>query len=274
MAGTDHTKPPISGGPIVVLVRPQLAENIGMAARAMGNFGLDQLRLVAPRGGWPKKGVREASSGAVHILDGVALYDDLRSAIADCHLVFAATARERGQAKPVVGADTAATAMARRFGAGERVAVVFGPERSGLDNDEVGLADQVISFPVNPAFASLNLAQAVLLVGYEWFKAARIAEPAPFVVRSPAATREALLSFFDFLKRELDDAGFFVPAEKRPIMTRNLLNIFHRISMTDQDVRTLRGAVVALVKGRRGKLAMPPDPSTAAGPAAGPSDNR
>jgi tRNA/rRNA methyltransferase len=263
MAGTDHTKPSVGGGPIVVLVRPQLAENIGMAARAMANFGLDRMRLVAPRGGWPKKGAREAASGAVHVLDGVELFDDLRSAVADCNLVFAATARERGQAKPVVGADAAAAGTAAALAAGERVAIVFGPERSGLDNDEVGLADRIISFPVNPAFASLNLAQAVLLVGYEWFKLAHGEAPVQFVPRSPQATREGLLSFFDYLTSELDEAGFFVPAEKRPIMVRNMLNIFHRLEMTDQDVRTLRGAVVALVLGRRGKRAMAAKPAEA-----------
>lgn len=256
-AGTDHTKPAITGGPAIVLVRPQLAENIGMAARAMANFGLSEMRLVAPRNGWPKKGAREAASGAVHVLDGAVLYDDTRAAIADCHKVFATTARERGQAKPILGADAAAAEIAERIAAGEKIAILFGPERTGLENDEVNLADAVISFPVNPAFASLNLAQAVLLTGYEWFKVAHRAEPAQVPGRSPPATRKAVFSFFDFLEEELDHVGFFAPPDKRPVMVRNMRNIFHRLQMTEQDVRTLRGALVALVQGRRGGRNLP-----------------
>ncbi|MFC0282732.1 RNA methyltransferase [Camelimonas abortus] len=252
MAGTDHTRSLIEGGPVIILVRPQLGQNIGMAARAMANFGLSRLRLVAPRDGWPQEDAVAAASGAVHVLERAEVFADLRAAVADQQRVFACTARERGQEKEVVGADVAASRAAPAVAAGEQVAFVFGPERSGLDNDEVGLADTVITFPVNPGFSSLNLAQSVLLVGYEWFRAAHMAQPAPSRRRSPPATREAVLSFFGYLEQELDRAGFFTPPEKKPLMTRNLLNIFHRLDMTEQDVRTLRGAVVALVSGRRG----------------------
>ncbi|MFD2677244.1 RNA methyltransferase [Camelimonas lactis] len=252
MAGTDHTRPLIEGGPVIILVRPQLGQNIGMAARAMANFGLGRMRLVAPRDGWPQEDAFAAASGAVHVLENAQLFPDLASAVADCNHVYACTARERGQAKDVIGADVAAARTTAAMAAQETVAIVFGPERSGLENDEVGLADTIITFPVNPGFASLNLAQSVLLVGYEWFRTAHMAAPAPALPKSPPARRESVLSFFEFLKQELDHVGFFAPPEKRPVMTRNMLNIFHRLTMTEQDVRTLRGAIAALVNGRRG----------------------
>jgi len=252
MAGTDHTRPLIEGGPIIIIVRPQLGQNIGMAARAMANFGLGRMRLVAPRDGWPQQDAFAAASGAVHVLENAQLFPDLASAVADCHHVYACTARERGQAKDVIGADAAAARTTAAMAAQETVAIVFGPERSGLENDEVGVADTIITFPVNPGFASLNLAQSVLLVGYEWFRTAHMAAPAPAMPKSPPARRESVLSFFEFLKQELDHVGFFAPPEKRPVMTRNMLNIFHRLAMTEQDVRTLRGAIAALVNGRRG----------------------
>lgn len=269
MAGTDHTRPMIAGGPVVILVRPQLAQNIGMAARAMANFGLSRMRIVAPRDGWPQPDAYAAASGAVQIIEEAELYPDLASAIADRQHVFACTARERGQAKEIIGADVAARRAAAAMAADEGVAIVFGPERSGLENDEVGLADTIITFPVNPGFASLNLAQSVLLVGYEWFRVAHMAQPAPAEPRSPPARRESVLSFFEFLKLELDNVGFFSPVAKRPVMTRNLLNIFHRLAMTEQDVRTLRGAIVALVAGRRGgRLPERPAAADTAGEAA------
>ncbi|MBY6240310.1 RNA methyltransferase [Methylosinus sp. Sm6] len=257
-AGTDHTKPKIEGGPTIVLVRPQLAVNIGMCARAMANFGLSDLRLVAPREGWPTRDpvYREASysaaAGAAHLLDSARLYETAREAIADLSFVYAATARERGQMKPVVTPAAALPAMAARMAAGERHGVMFGPERTGLDNDEVALADAILTFPVNPAYASLNLAQAVLLTGYEWFRSAH-GDAIPFdnSERSPPATREMTLSFFDFLEGELDKRQFFRPETKKPVMSRNLRNMFHRMGLTEQDVRTLRGMVVRLVEGPR-----------------------
>ncbi|HVB88636.1 MAG TPA: RNA methyltransferase [Beijerinckiaceae bacterium] len=256
-AGTDRTRPLIQGGPAIILVRPQLAVNIGMCARAMANFGLTDLRLVAPREPWPHCGAvrdhgRAAAAGAVHLLESARVFDDLATAVADLGLLWATTARERGQGKRVLSPRDAMAESAIAFGAGERHGVLFGPERTGLDNDEIATADALITFPVNPAYGSLNLAQAVLLTGYEWFLAAHGgALPFAQVERSPPAPREMVLSFFDFLEGELDRRGFFRPEGKAPVMRRNLRNIFHRIGLTEQDVRTLRGSVVRLVEGPR-----------------------
>ena len=259
-AGSDSTRPSFAGGPAVILVRPQLAVNIGMCARAMANFGLADLRLVNPREGWPRTDeYREvaysAAAGAAHILDAARVFDSLEAAVADLQYLYAATARERGQAKAV---RTPAFAMAETARAeGQRRGVLFGPERTGLDNFEVALADEILTFPANPAYASLNLAQAVLLVGYEWFKAAHGDAPPPQQVlrpASPPADREMLVAFFEYLESKLDAAGFFRPAPKKPGMQRNLRNIFHRMQMTEQDVRTLWGAVVRLVEGPRAQV--------------------
>ena len=256
-AGTNHTQPSLEGGPAIILVRPQLAVNIGMCARAMVNFGLSDLRLVNPREGWPRtgalrKGAYAAAAGAVHLLEAAKLYDSVEAAVADLNAVFATTARERGQSKRILMPAQALPEMAARASLGERHGILFGPERTGLDNDDVALADAIITFPVNPAYASLNLAQAVLLIGYEWMRAAH-GDKVPFAgnERSPAAPREMVLSFFDYLEGELDRAGFFRPAGKLPVMRRNLRNMFHRMNLTEQDVRTWRGMIVRLVEGPR-----------------------
>jgi tRNA/rRNA methyltransferase len=252
-AGTDHTRAwSAFGGPIVVLVEPQLGENIGTAARAMANFGLTRLRLVRPRDTWPNLHARRAASGADAVLDGAALYDSLPAALADCSFVLATTARAHDQAKPVIGPAEAALEMAPRLAAGETVAVMFGRERWGLMNDEVGLADCIVTFPVNPAFASLNLAQAVLIIAYEWFKAAGGALPFAMPLRSPPAGKEQLFAFFATLERELERVEFFRPAEKRDTMTINLRNIFARMAPTQQDIQTLHGVVTAIAEGRKG----------------------
>jgi len=254
MSGTDRTKPPPStAGPAVILVEPQLGENIGMAARAMANFGLSELRLVNPRDGWPSDKALAAASGAQAIVEGASLYPDARSAIADLHGVFATTARERGQMKRVFSPEEALRDIRPRLAQGERFGVLFGRERTGLENDEISLADAIVTFPVNPAFASLNLAQAVLLVGYEWFKlSSGAALPFGGEARSPPATRDMVVSLFDFLEGELDAVDFY-PPDKRPVMTRNMRDILHRMAMSEQDVRTLRGALKALVEGRRAR---------------------
>jgi tRNA/rRNA methyltransferase len=258
-AGTDKTKAALGGGPAIVLVRPQLAVNIGMCARAMANFGLDDLRLVNPRAGWPRADeYREvaysAAAGATHLLDSARVFDSVEAAVGDLDYLYASTARERGQMKDVL---TPAAGMGATALAGQKRGVLFGPERTGLDNDEVALADAILTFPANPAYASLNLAQAVLLIGYEWFKATNgDAPPAPAVFRtvSPPAKREMVIAFFEFLEGQLDDAGFFRPVTKKPGMRRNLRNIFHRMQLTEQDVRTLWGAVVRLIEGPRLKV--------------------
>jgi tRNA/rRNA methyltransferase len=253
-AGTDKTKAwVVAPGPIVVLVEPQLGENIGAAARVMANFGLSQLRLIKPRQGWPNPKAKAMAAGADRVLDAAQLFDSLSAAIADCNLVLAATARAHDQAKPVVSAEQAAQLVAPAVAAGDKVALVFGRERNGLENDEVGLADHIITLPINPAFASLNLAQAVAVVAYEWFKLAG-GGALPFVMpeRSQPAPKEQLLAFFGNLERELEKVEFFRPPEKRETMTLNLRNIFTRIQPTRQDIQTLHGVIRAIAEGRKG----------------------
>jgi tRNA/rRNA methyltransferase len=235
----------------VILVEPQLAENIGMAARAMANFGLSELRLVAPRDGWPKKGARSAASGAAHVLDRAKLYASTREAIEDLHFVLATTARARGQMKRVFAPQAAMREAHDRVRQGQGVGILFGRERAGLDNDDIALADAIVTFPVDPGFPSLNLAQAVLLIGYEWRQSASGgALRFGTEQRSPPATRAALLSFFEYLEAELEAVKFY-PPDKKPIMARNMRDIFHRLELSEQDVRTLRGAFRALAEGRR-----------------------
>jgi tRNA/rRNA methyltransferase len=253
-AGTDKTKRWRAGpGPVVVLVEPQLGENIGAAARAMANFGLERLRLVKPRQRWPNDKAVMMAAGADRILDGAVIYDSLEAAIADCAFVLATTARAHDQAKPVVGAAEAAAEMADHVAAGETVAIVFGRERNGLENDEVALADHILTLPVNPAFASLNLAQAVVIVGYEWFKLSNGGK-LPFTMpeKSAPAPKQQLLAFFAALERELETVEFFRPPDKRETMQINLRNIFSRMQPTQQDIQTLHGVIMAIAEGRKG----------------------
>lgn len=254
MSGTDKTKTPKAmPGPIVVLVEPQLGENIGMCARAMGNFGLTRLRLVKPRDGWPNMSAQRAASGADHILDAVELFDTVEAAVADCSLLFATTARAHDQAKPVVGPEEAARMIVTEVAAQGTAAILFGRERYGLQNEEVALANRIITFPVNPAFASLNLAQAVLLQGYEWFKlSTQNALPFDMPERSERASSHQMQAFFDNLVAELDKVEFLRPPEKRDVMLVNLRNIFWRMEPTKQDMHTLHGVVMAIAEGRKG----------------------
>ncbi len=254
MSGTDKTKAGLDlAGPIVILVEPQLGENIGMAARAMGNFALSRLRIVNPRDGWPNVAAQRAAAGADHILAHTELFDTVEAAVADCTLLFATTARAHDQAKPVVGPEAAAEEMVGELAAGGTVGILFGRERWGLTNEEVGIANRIITFPLNPGFASLNLAQAVLLMGYEWFKLATAAH-LPFAMpeRSEAASQHQIQAFFDNLVRELDRVEFLRPAEKRDTMLVNLRNIFTRMEPTKQDMHTLHGVVMAIAEGRKG----------------------
>jgi len=253
-AGTDKTRNWIeTPGPILILVEPQLGENIGAAARVMANFGLGRLRLVKPRDGWPNIQAQRSASGADRILDDAVVFDTLAAAIADCTLVLATTARAHDQAKPVLGPDQAAAFLAPHVAAGENVAVLFGRERYGLENDEVALADRIVTFPVNPAFASLNLAQAVALVAYEWFKLAS-GGMLPFAMpqKSEPANKEQVQAFFANLEHQLDLIEYFRPLDKRATMLVNLRNIFARMQPTRQDIQTLHGIVVALTEGRKG----------------------
>jgi len=254
MSGTDRTK---SGhdlaGPVVILVEPQLGENIGMTARAMGNFALSRLRLVKPRDGWPNIAAQRAAAGADHILDKVELFDTVQAAVADLDLLFATTARAHDQAKPVVAPEGAAREIVAHIDSGGGAGILFGRERAGLTNEEVALANRIITFPVNPGFASLNLAQAVLLMGYEWFKHATGGE-LPFAMpeRSERASQHQIDAFFENLVRELDKVEFLRPREKRDTMLVNLRNIFTRMDPTKQDMHTLHGVVMAIAEGRKG----------------------
>jgi len=253
-AGTDKTKNWVEiAGPVVVLVEPQLGENIGAAARVMANFGLSRLRLVAPRQAWPNPKASMMAAGADRVLDAAQLFDTAAAAIADCAFVLATTARAHDQAKPVVGPEAAARELAPRVAAGETVAIVFGRERIGLLNEEVALADRIVTFPVNPAFASLNLAQAVTIMGYEWFKlAANGALPFVMPRKSGSAPKEQLEAFFAGVEQELERVEFFRPAEKRDTMLINLRNIFTRMQPTQQDIQTLHGVITAIAEGRKG----------------------
>ena len=252
-AGTDKTKNWIAEpGPIVVLVEPQLGENIGAAARAMANFGLSKLRLVKPRQGWPNEKARIMAAGADRVLAEATLHDSAAAAIADCTMVFAATARAHDQAKPVLAPADAVAMAVPAVAAGQNVAILFGRERYGLEGHEVGLADRIVTFPVNPAFASLNLAQAVVVIAYEWFKLAGAGLPFAMPQKSPPAPKQQLQAFFDNLERELDNVEFFRPPEKRATMLLNLHNIFHRMDPTKQDIQTLHGVILAIAEGRKG----------------------
>ncbi len=243
----------------VILIAPQLGENIGFAARAMANFGLTELRLVSPRDGWPSDKARAAAAGADRIIDDAKVYTSVASAVGDLTFVLATTARPRGMVKPVLTVQGAARDLAARGGKGGRTAVLFGPERSGLNNDVISLADAIVTAPVDPSFASLSLPQAVLLVAYEWRQAQ---EQKPSLGRAtkcdgPAAegldlggmrtaTCAELLALFEHLESELDKSGFLRPPEKRPTMIRAIRNMFHRMGTTEQDVRTWRGIVASL----------------------------
>ncbi len=253
-AGTDKTKTGFDlAGPVVILVEPQLGENIGMAARAMGNFALSRLRIVNPRDGWPNLAAQRAAAGADQILARAELFDTVEQAVADLTLLFATTARAHDQAKPVVAPAQAATEMVAHAAGGAKAGIMFGRERYGLQNEEVALANRIITFPVNPGFASLNLAQAVLLMGYEWFKLS-IESALPFAMpeRSERASQQQMQAFFDNLVRELDRVEFLRPAEKRETMLVNLRNIFSRMEPTKQDMHTLHGVVMAIAEGRKG----------------------
>lgn len=251
--------------PAIILVSPQLGENIGFAARAMANFGLTDLRLVTPRDGWPNDKAHAAAAGAAFVVEQATVYDSVEQAIGELNFVLATTARPREMVKAVLSPESAGRELRRRRDSAERTGVLFGPERSGLDNDTIALADAILTAPVSPGFASLSLPQAVLLFGYEWLKTESAAPPLgratefdgpategiAFPITRPA-TRAELLGLFDHLEGELDRTGFLYPPEKRPSMVRAIRNMFHRMAATEQDVRTWRGIVASLSGHRRG----------------------
>ncbi len=235
-------------GPVIILVEPQLGENIGMVARAMANFGLAELRLVKPREGWPSDKARAAASRADHVIDAVRLFDTAEDAISDLNYVVATTARQRDGFKPVRGPVEAGRILRRRSLGGERTGIMFGRERWGLTNEEVALADEIVTFPVNPEFASLNVAQAVLLMSYEWMKSGLDDETAtPFSgPELVPAGKEALLSFFGHLESALEARGYFRPAAKKPKMVDNLRAVLTRPGFSDAELKVLRGVLASL----------------------------
>jgi tRNA/rRNA methyltransferase len=241
-----------SAGPAIILVGAQLGENVGTAARAMLNFGLTDLRLVRPRCGWPNAKALNAASGATEVLNGLQLFDQVAEAAADLHRLYATTARRRDLAKPVVTASQAAREAHAAEALGQRVGILFGPERTGLANDELVYADALLRVPVNPAFFSLNLAQAVLLVAYEWFQAAGPA-PARREIKPAGrpATKGELDQLLEHLLSALDAADFFRTADRRQSMARALRLIFARAALHEPDVHLLRGVVKQLARGGR-----------------------
>jgi tRNA/rRNA methyltransferase len=248
MAGTNSENELMTGGPVIVLVEPQLGENIGMVARAMANFGLSDLRLVNPRDGWPSEKAKSAASKADHVIDAAKVFDTTEAAIADLNYVYATTARERYGFKPVRSPVIAAQTLRERMTAGEATGILFGRERTGLTNEEIALADEVVTFPVNPAFASLNIAQAVLLMSYEWMKSGlESLEATPFqALEQRPATKEQLFGFFDQIEEALDARGYFRPLPKKPKMIDNLRAVLSRRAFTETELQVLRGVVSSL----------------------------
>ena len=252
MSGTDRTRAATAtddDAPVVILVEPQLGENIGAAARAMLNFGLTRMRIVRPRDGWPNYKALNTSSGAESVLEQAEIFESTEDAIADLQHVYAATARVRDMVKPVLAPRETATRIRGHGTRREASGLLFGREKSGLDNDDVAHAEALMIVPANPAYSSINLAQAVLLLAYEWFQAGA-PETLDEVTRKGAipATAEEIQHLFDHLEGELDACGFLHPPHKRPRMVRNIRNIFTRADLTDQEVRTLRGIITGLTR--------------------------
>jgi tRNA/rRNA methyltransferase len=238
--------------PCIILVRPQMGENIGAAARAMLNFDVMELRIVNPRDGWPNIQATQMAAGALEKMPPVQVYDSLASAVKDCHHVYATTARPRDMVKPVMDMRGAVSDARTRHVSKQKTAFVFGPERTGLDNDEVALCHTLITIPTNPEFWSLNLGQATLLMAYEWMNGGD-APSSSAASEEPPATHEKIDEFLTRLKTELEDAGFFRSEGLKPTMKRNIRNIFMRNELSDQDVRTLQGILSALI-GKKNRI--------------------
>jgi tRNA/rRNA methyltransferase len=251
----SETAPPVDPtAPVVILDRPQLAENIGAVARAMANFGLAALRLVAPRDGWPQDRAGAAASGADWPLSGARVFDTVAEAVADLQLVYAATARPRETQLPVYTPRQAAAEL-RRESQRLRTGLLFGAERAGLETQDIALCHGIVTIPIDPRFRSLNLAQAVVVNAYEWRVAAEDAPPPAFQDDTPPADGAAMMGLHQHLEDELEVSGFFFPPEKKPSMVRNLRVALGRARLTDQEVRTLRGVITALTRGRGRTLA-------------------
>lgn len=248
MAGTDKLRPRIEEGPAIILVAPQLGENIGMVARAMANFGLADLRLVAPRDGWPSEKAQSAAAGAIHVIVGAQVFDTLEAALADLNFTYATTARERDGHKPVCGPVEAGRTLRTRFRGGEKVGIIFGRERTGLHNDEIALADELVTFPVNPSHASLNLAQAVLLMAYEWMSSGLADTTAPAFAGPliEPAPKQDLYGLFEQIEEALAARGYFRSEGKRAKATENLRAVLTRPGFSTLEISVLRGLVASL----------------------------
>ena len=231
-----------SARPVMILVRPQMAENIGMAARAMANFGLTEMRLVAPRDGWPNPDAGPASSGADIVLAKAEVFDTLADAVADCTTIYATTVRKRGVSKPVLTPEEAAKQVHATAG---RSAYVFGPERSGLETDDVALAHTIVTVPINPEFGSLNLAQAVILLAYEWSKGVALASP-PEVPLDPPAEHGEMEQLIQHFIRDLDAAGYFFPADRTEATLRTLRTALTKTGWSYNDIRMMHGIITIL----------------------------
>jgi tRNA/rRNA methyltransferase len=273
MAGTDRQRENITGGPAIILMEPQLGENIGMVARAMANFGLSNLRIVSPRDGWPNEKAISAASRADHVINAAVVFDTLEEALADLNFVYATTARPRDGHKTVRGPVEAGETLRARESRGETTGILFGRERIGLRNAEVGLADEIVTFPVNPAYASLNIAQAVLLMSYEWMKSgltnryetafeAPEAEPAP---------KSDLHGLFGQIEEGLDARGYFRSEDKRMRAIDNLRAVLTRPGFSTEEINVLRGVFASFDRfdrkgGRRPGVAAKPGGEETGGP--------
>jgi tRNA/rRNA methyltransferase len=241
--------------PVIILNAPQLGENIGAAARVMANFGLLELRLINPRDGWPNERAWASASGADWPLNAARVFERTEDALADLNLVYATTARPRELQLPILTPRTAARNLASASAGGLKVGLMFGGERAGLETTDIALCQAVVTLPVDARFKSLNLAQAVAINAYEWRMTVTDEAPQPFRNGPPPADGAAMQGLYEHFETELDNAGFFHPPEKRPSMVQNLRSALGRASFTDQEVRTFRGVVTALSKGRGRVLA-------------------
>lgn len=237
-----------SNQPVFVLVRPQLGENIGKAARAMLNFGLTEMRIVAPRDGWPNPDAGPSAAGADIVLEHARVYETTAEAVADCAHVYATTVRKRGVTKPVVGPDEAGSAIHAEIG---KSAILFGPERSGLETEDVALARTILTVPINPEFGSLNLAQAVILCAYEWSKQADLVQPTAEDETLPPAPQEELDGLIAHLERMLEPKGYFLPEARTEATRRTLRTVLTKPGWDHLQVRTLRGVLSSLDRGDR-----------------------
>ena len=248
MAGTDKSQDfVVRPSPAIILCEPQLGQNIGTTARAMANFGLWDLRLVNPRDGWPNEEAIAAASKADHVISRVRVYESTEAAIADLSLVYATTARRRDLQKPVLGPEEAAQRVISHIAGGAGAGILFGRERWGLYNEEVALSDAIVTLPVEAAFASLNIAQAVLILAYEWRRQSDLGQQLLFTdMLADAATKSELVGLFEHLEDALDRAGFFTAPDKRPTVIHNLRTMLGRGTFSAQEVRTLRGVISAI----------------------------